>query len=542
MKKIITIFILSIAFYCGQSQTSPAWYNYAGPYNYQNYDVINATTGVDTLGNVYTAASIYDTVAANKNAKVMLVKYNSAGIQQWIKYYVDPSDINNESYCAKILVDKSGNSYLCGYARHNTSTDLDFTVIKYDNAGNQVWIGYFDGGQQTRDYLITAQFDNAGNIIIAGNTNFQGTNGYDIAVVKFGISGTMMWSYSYNNVASNQDDNVYDIATDLNNNVYLTGNTYVTNARNMLTIKTNSSGINQWTNIVAHTFSGSDEYGYGVIADALGNCYATGALSDWTTIKYNAGGTLVWTNHRPASELNSTSPKHVFLDRFNNVIIASDAFYGSPNGTDLEVDKINNSNGATIWTTHYNFGGTDSYASMRKDTADNIYIGGFFDGLQGKDISLMTLSPSGNVIWNTTFSNSNLAIGTDRSYQLVLDKSRNIIIVGSSERRGSGSSQPVDVITLKYNALAVGIKTNSLKEIQLTVYPNPCKEEFNLSTTDHNLINATISITNIIGEIVVTQKLETLTQTIDIDNLAKGIYILKITKGEEVASKRLIVE
>ncbi|MBA2612755.1 MAG: T9SS type A sorting domain-containing protein [Bacteroidetes bacterium] len=542
MKKIITIFILSIAFYCVRSQTTPAWYKYAGPYNYQNYDVINATTGVDTLGNVYTAASIYDTVAANKNAKVMLVKYNSAGVQQWIKYYVDPSDNNNVSYCAKILVDKSGNSYLCGYARHNTSTDLDFTVIKYDNAGNQVWIGYFDGGQQTRDYLITAQFDNAGNIIIAGNTNFQGTNGYDIAVVKFGISGTMMWSYSYNNAASNQDDNVYDIATDINNNVYLTGNTYVTNARNMLTIKTNSLGINQWTNIVAHTSSGNDEYGYGIVADALGNCYATGALSDWETIKYNAAGGVVWTNHRPVSALNSFSPKHVMLDKFNNVVIAGDAFYSGPAGTDLEVNKINNTNGSILWTMHSNFGGIDSYASMQKDTADNIYVGGFFDGPQGKDISLMTLSPGGNIISSATFANSDLVIGSDRSYQLVLDKNRNIIIVGSSERRGSGSSQPVDVITLKYNALAVGIKTNMLEEGQLSIYPNPCADHLNLSTTVNGLIGADIIITNIIGQVIMNEKLQSLEQSLNLSGMAKGVYFLKIANDRSSISKKLIIE
>ncbi len=543
MKKITTTFALLLAFLVNNAQTAPAWAKYVNYYNVQNYDVINVSTGVDTLGNIYTAASIYDSTAVNNKEKIMLVKYDTFGVQQWIKYYVNTSNTSNICYAAKLLVDKAGNCYVCGYGSHNATSSLDFMVAKYDNTGFQQWVSYYDGGQNIADYLTCAKFDAAGNVVVAGNTNFQGTNQYDIAVVKIGISGTQFWSYNYNNATSNFDENVYDLATDINNNVYITGNTYVTNARNMLTIKLNSSGVNQWTNIVPHSNSGTDEYGYGITADALGNCYATGALNDWATIKYNAGGAVVWTNHRPASTLNSFSPKHILLDKFNNAIIASDAFFGiGAGGTNLEVNKINGTNGATIWSTNYNFGGTDSYVSFQKDTADNVFVAGFFDGPLNKDISALVLSPNGVVVWQTSFTNTTLATGVDRACQLVLDKNKNIIIAGNAERRGSGSSNSVDVVTLKYNTLAVGIKINTLDEGQLSIFPNPTKGTLNLTTQNANLIGATILINDLVGNTVLEQRLTELNQSITLSGLAKGIYILKLSNTHSTISKKLIIE
>ena len=542
MKKIITSIALTVTVFCAKAQIAPTWANYVNYYNTQNYDVVNASTGVDSVGNVYTAASVYDTTVVNNKEKIMLVKYNAAGVQQWIKYYIDLSDAGNSCYVSKVLVDKAGNSYVCGYGRHDNATSIDFMVAKYDNTGFQQWIRYFDGGQSIGDYLTCAKFDNAGNIIIAGNSNFQGSTQYDISVVKFGISGTQLWSYTYNNSFSNFDDNVYDMAIDLNNNIFITGNTYVTNARNMLTIKLNSNGVNQWTNIVAHTNSGTDENGFGITTDALGNCYVTGTLSDWATIKYNSAGAIVWTNHQPAAALNPFSTKHILLDKFNNVVIASDAFYVAPNFSDLEVNKINNVNGTTIWTTHYNFGGVDQYASMQKDTADNIYIAGYFEGSQGSDMSTLVLSTSGSIVWNTTFTNPNLAIGGDRSYQLILDNNKNIIIVASAERRGSGSSNAVDVLTLKYGAISVGLLENKLQETQFNVYPNPCKNTLTLSTENLNLVNATVIITNILGETVLEKKLINLTDSINLESVGTGVYTIKIIKDDLIASKKIIIE
>ena len=543
MKKITTTFMLLLAFLVNNAQNAPAWAKYVNYYNVQNYDVINVSTGVDTVGNIYTAASIYDSTAANNKEKIMLVKYDALGVQQWIKYYVNTSNTGNVCYVAKLLVDKAGNCYVCGYGSHNATSSLDFMVAKYDNTGFQQWISYYDAGQNIGDYLTCAKFDAAGNILVAGNANFQGATQYDIAVVKFGISGTQFWSYNYNNAVFNDNDNVYGLATDVNNNVYITGNTYVTNGRNMLTIKLNSNGVNQWTNIVPHTNSSSDEYGYGVTADALGNCYATGALSDWTTIKYNAGGAVVWTNHNTVGGLNSFTPKHILLDKFNNPIIAGDAgFSGSAGGSNLEVNKINGNNGATIWSTSYDFGGTDTYASVQKDTADNVFVAGFFDGPLNKDISALVLSPSGVVVWQTSFTNTTLTIGTDRACQLVLDKNKNIIIAGSAERRGPGSSNAVDVVTLKYNTLAVGIKVNTLDEAQLSIFPNPTKGTLNLSTPNANLIGANILIADLVGKTVLEQKLTELNQAISLTGLAKGIYILKVSNTHSTISKKLIIE
>src|ERR1700754_830368 len=116
MKKIKLSAFLTVLSCYSIAQTPPAWVNFAAPANYANYDVEEVSTGVDTLGNVYTAASVIDTVANQDQA--MIVKYNSSGVQQW-KNTFNPASNPNSAYVVTLLVDKAGNSYMCGYAFHN---------------------------------------------------------------------------------------------------------------------------------------------------------------------------------------------------------------------------------------------------------------------------------------------------------------------------------------------------------------------------------------------------------------------------------------
>lgn len=540
MKKTITLSLLLLAALQHKAQITPSWVKFTGPSNYANYDVKEVTTGVDSLGNIYTAASALDTI--NSLNKGMLVKYNPSGVQQWIQYYDDISTAGfNGTFIVKILVDKAGNSYLCGYGVHNALSSKDFMLAKYNNAGVQQWIKYWDGGQNERDYVSCATFDKAGNIIIAGNANFQGANQYDIAAVKFTTSGTQVWNYLYNNAAVNLDDNAYDVATDMSNNVFITGNTYGVSARDMVTIKLNSTGINQWTKIIAHSSGSNDEYGYGITTDNIGNAYVTGALNDWTTIKYDVSGNVVWTNHQPTAALNRFTQKKVMLDRANNVIIAGDAFYVGPLFSELEVNKLNNTTGATIWTTHHNFGGIDNFTDAKLDTSNNIYLSGYFEGPLSSDISSMVLNPMGVVTWTASYTNPTLAAGGDRTCELVLDNNKNIILVGTSERRGSISQDAVDVFTLKYNAAIVNVKEINNNKIDVSIYPNPSNSLLNIKINS-SINDYKIEIVSITGQSVFTKNYSILSPIIDISSFSNGVYFLNISQNNIIISSSKIIK
>lgn len=523
-----------------KAQTSPAWVQFAGPASYGNYDVREVCIGVDTIGNVYTAASAYD--STNNQYKSVLVKYNNAGTQQWIKFY-DNVNLNFDKQVVALLVDKAGNSYLCGYGTDNTQTgnSIDYLVMKYDNSGNQQWVKYWDGGNGDGDYITCATFDAAGNIVVAGYAK-GGNSQDDIAVVKFSTTGTKLWSYVYNNSSSNGEDRALGVASDGSNNIFATGSSYGTNDREMITFKLNSAGASQWTKIIPYAGSGADERGFSVAADALGNSYATGVAGDWITVKYDPSGTVLWTNHYTANGLNQYTYRKVLLDRQNNVIVAGDAFVSGGHFSDLIVNKLSGASGVSLWSTAMNNGGIDSFNDAVLDTSGNVYVGAYFEGPLATDLSAMIVSSNGAIVWNGTYTNPNNAAGGDEAYRVAVDKNRNFYLAGLAERRGPGSTDAVDIMTLKYNALITGIKENTLSQVEMNVYPNPAKDNFTVQFTEQSLLGSTLSISNMLGEIVKEKTLNSFSQQINTDQLPKGIYVLKIYTGASVATAKIIIE
>jgi len=541
MKKIFTtITLLASSLYVAAQ--APAWVKYSGPSNYANYDVTEVSVGTDSLGNVYTGASMADTV--NNLNKSMLVKYNSTGVKQWIKTYDfnDPASYYRGTYVVSVLVDKAGNSYVCGYGRHDHVNAEDFMVMKYDNAGNQIWLKYWDGGQSLRDYPTSATFDKAGNIVVAGVANYGGTNGDDVGVAKWSTAGVLLWSYVYNNSSVNGEDRALAVASDVSNNTFITGSSYGSSARDMITIKIDNTGAGQWVQRMARGSSGDDERGFGVATDATGNCYVTGSVTDWQTVKYDANGTILWTNTYTAHDLNRYNTKKVIVDKHNNVIVTGDAGVSTANQGDLVAFKLNNITGTSVWNISFNNRSSDNFTDAIVDTMGNIYISGYFDGVNGGDISALILSPIGAVLWNSTFSNPLRSTGGDRPYQIVLDNNRNIIMAGVSETRGSGADA-IDVVTLKFGTQYVtGIKNAENKTFEMSVYPNPAKDYLTVSVTEQALIGSTIALYNILGEKVADEKLSSLTQQLNLNTIAKGVYILTITTGQVQTSKKLIIE
>ena len=92
-------------------------------------------------------------------------------------------------------------------------------------------------------------------------------------------------------------DKALDVETDANNNVYITG--YIENAGNkdIRTLKFDNTFSHQWT----ANFNGAfDDIGKSVDIDNNGNVYITGSTvlsngkTNFVTIKYNSSGVEQW--------------------------------------------------------------------------------------------------------------------------------------------------------------------------------------------------------------------------------------------------------
>ena len=80
----------------------------------------------------------------------------------------------------------------------------------------------------------------------------------------------------------------------------------------------------------------------------------------------------------------------------------------------------------------------------------------------------------------------------------------------------------------------------------LAIYPNPCRDIFNISFTSEEIQNLKVRIMNVIGEELINENLEQFigeyTKQIDLTKNAKGIYFLEIETNNGVINKKLILQ
>jgi hypothetical protein len=80
----------------------------------------------------------------------------------------------------------------------------------------------------------------------------------------------------------------------------------------------------------------------------------------------------------------------------------------------------------------------------------------------------------------------------------------------------------------------------------LSIYPNPSRDVFNVSFTSEDAQDLKVRILNVIGEEIVNDNLEQFigeyTKQINLSNNAKGIYFLEIETNDGVVNKKLILQ
>ncbi|HTF05793.1 MAG TPA: SBBP repeat-containing protein, partial [Bacteroidia bacterium] len=265
------------------------WYNqYAGGGN--GNDFATALT-IDGSGNVIITGSVVNDVLDSND--VVTIKYNSSGTQQWATSYHGGtgSDVGTD-----IVADASGNIFVSGATNQGSSTKFDALLLKYNSSGTQQWASLYnynslwDGGY--RVVLL-----NGGKIGIAAIAQNSNTN-YKLAVVKYNANG----SFSSATVTGNSGIGftmVYSCVVDNQHNMYVTGCTNGTSSVDYYTIKLDSALNQLWTATYNGASNLNDE-AKGIVVDGSGNVYITGYCStssqgkDMVTIKYNSGGTQQW--------------------------------------------------------------------------------------------------------------------------------------------------------------------------------------------------------------------------------------------------------
>jgi uncharacterized delta-60 repeat protein len=536
LKKFLLIFFIILSFALKvNSQVAQEWVQkYNGPAGVTD---VATSIAVDAQGNVYTTG--YST-GNSSGHDYATIKYNSAGIQQWAARYNGPGNALDDAL--DIAVDGSGNVYVTGKsAAGATEYTYDYATIKYNSTGVEQWVRRYGTSDQDVGFSITV--DEAGNVYVTGQRGHPALDS-DIGTVKYNSAGVEQWAVTYNR--SGNWDTGNSITVDGSGNVYVTGFQSVnwgTAYLDFVTIKYNSSGVQQWTAGYNGTGNNSDQ-AIAVGLDALGNVYITGysvgTVYDIATIKYNNSGVQQWVQRYSSSGVSVDVPSSMAVDPAGNIYITGAISF------DFGTLKYN-SDGVQQWIQRYDFNGNfDAANSLAIDGSGNVYVTGVSGAAPSEstnDYATLKYNTSGVQQWVMRFNSS--ASDWDEANSIGVDGAGNVYVTGFSTE----SSGADDYCTIKYSE-TVGtdpVSNEVPNSYSLSQnYPNPFNPVTNIRFAIPTSGFVSLKIFNVLGTEIASRVNEQLTPGIyevsfDASDYSSGVYYYKLSAGDYSKTKKMIL-
>ncbi len=419
---IINTFVITVF-----AQPTLEWFHRYPDKNNSNPTVAHTLT-LDDSGNVYVAG------IQSNSFSIMgfcTIKYNSTGTQQWVANYYGSNSGGRQPYA--IAVDKNSNVIVTGYD-YSFSSYFDFCTIKYNSSGIQQWIKFYDGPGHGIDQAEVMAIDNANNIYVAGFSTLGGSH-FVCTTIKYSTDGRELWVH--NNGIGGNGAYVNGIVVDDNCNVYITGqnNNFTDTMNNAVTIKYDSSGNQLWLQTYYRYDIGGGASANSITLDQNYNVYVTGfslaeapRYLDLFTIKYSESGIQQWLRryNDDTATYSRWVAQSIAVDNFRNIYVSG--FREPDQGTPRYFYTVKyTNNGDLIW--------------VRKDTGRLAYENTFMDIDKNCNVYLESSHSINNRISTFTtikFDSSGIQqwfLETEdtlaRSSFIKTDKNFNIYITGS---------------------------------------------------------------------------------------------------------------
>jgi hypothetical protein len=142
--------------------------------------------------------------------------------------------------------------------------------------------------------------------------------------------------------------------------------------------------------------------------------------------------------------------------------------------------------------------------------------------------SIVGSATSANVTLSTTGS------GKIHMVYTLIDAAKNCV-----------SSDTMIVTALSLSECTTGIADNKSENLNMLVYPNPSNGIINILLKDDKTNFTTITVIALDGRVILAEQLgsvKDIQKEINLSNAAKGIYFIRLTKGEETLFSKVIVQ
>lgn len=443
---------------------------------------------IDNLGSVYVTGS------GGNQSNIITIKYSPSGNKQWVALY--DGFIHGNDGASSISLDNNGNVIVAGQSQ-DSGSGYDYITIKYSASGNQKWVSRYTSIGNHSDAVYALIVDNSGNIYVTGES-FDNIGGRDYLTIKYDSTGIQQWVARYN--GANFDDKAYTIAVDDSNNVFVSGESRGETAMDIATIKYNSIGILQWAARYNGPLNGNDG-AFKVLTDNNGNVFVCGYsvgemhYDDYVILKYNSSGKEQWSRRYNGSGNYLDQARDLVIDKSGNIYVSG---YAAESGSGYDFTTIKyNTYGDQQWIKKYNNGLNDYGDAMTIDDNQNIYVTGESDGNgTGYDYATVKYDSSGNRLWVMRYDYSG-QFG-DYPQAIAIDNNGSVLITGQSNR---------DYLTIKYSQLtgATINESNIPAEYELSQnYPNPFNPTTNLEFGVSKYGFVSLKVYDVLGNEVAT--------------------------------------
>ena len=242
--------------------------------------------------------------------------------------------------------------------------------------------------------------------------------------------------------------------------VFVTGISYDSNgtSSNYTTLRYGAGGILEWTATYDGAVDGFDEP-FALVACADGGVGVAGVSEssqsfwDIATIKYRGDGTEQWAARHDGLQQGQDWAYAIAEDGAGNILITgySDVYPGPGDSFDYATVKYDTS-GNELWSVTYNgpADGEDVALALAVDSEDNVFVTGYSYGGDSTYADILTIkyNSGGGVLWVARYDGPG-ALGYDAGMALVVDEFGCVYVAGESSAEGRVSWP--DAVILKYD-------------------------------------------------------------------------------------------